>query len=595
MKSRPKKLRWHLASALIATIVLLWLGFVLLAYNSRLGELEDAAGSSFQGTKSTLQTDTLPAYRANRANGLGERADHILMSHLSSLTLDGIRDMDGGTALAVKLGEATVRSQITWGRGYAADNDQAWYLYFDQGLDDEGQMDFARWMINHRSGWAYAIYPRGKENESNSTGDGTFARITGVERPGGAVEVQTLDLMYPDGSQERILAAEVEEAADITLDLIQMEVQSVLLPSWSSDGQNGPIQMERRLASFREAQAIIDRDRAGERRAVLKEWGRLSSGVDQEGFGYWCSACCDLERIALEDQWALYLTAFGFAAMVLLILSAHLSKKVTEPMEELSRAVRDGSCGEDGPVTELNTLAAAFNDAQAQLAGQLERERAFTRAAAHELKTPLAILRTHAEALREDIAPEKREQYLDVVLDESDRMAELVGRLLELSRLESGATLNRETVDLSALVREVWAPLALQLEQKDITLSMELEEIQVEGDRVRLKEAIENLASNTLRHCTQGGQIQVRLERHESQANLSVYNDGPAVLAEDLPHLFESFYRGDKSHNRDSGGTGLGLAIVRAAVLAHSGDCSVENREGGVCFQIQLPLAEKVL
>ena len=95
--------------------MLLWLGFVLLAYNSRLGELEDAAGSSFQGTKCTLQTDTLPAYRANRANGLGERADHILMSHLSSLTLDGIRDMDGGTALAVKLGEATVRSQITWG------------------------------------------------------------------------------------------------------------------------------------------------------------------------------------------------------------------------------------------------------------------------------------------------------------------------------------------------------------------------------------------------------------------------------------------------------------------------------------------------
>ena len=593
MKSRPKKLRWHLASALIATIVLLWLGFVLLAYNSRLGELEDAAGSSFQGTKSTLQTDTLPAYRANRANGLGERADHILMSHLSSLTLDGIRDMDGGTALAVKLGEATVRSQITLGRGYAVDDDQAWYLYFDQGLDDEGQMEFARWMIDHRSGWAYAIYPFEEESEGNSTGDGTFARITGVERPGGAVEVQTLDLMYPDGSQERILAAEVEEAADITLDLIQMEVQSVLLPSWSSDGQSGPIQMERRLASFREAQAIIDRDRAGERRAVLKEWGRLSSGVDQEGFGYWCSACCDLEWIALEDQWALYLTAFGFAAMVLLILSAYLSKKVTEPMEELSQAVRDGSCGEDGPVTELNTLAAAFNDAQAQLAGQLERERAFTRAAAHELKTPLAILRTHAEALQENIAPEKREHYLDIVLDETDRMAELVGRLLELSRLESGATLNRETVDLSALVREVWAPLVLQLEQKDITLSMELEEIQVEGDRVRLKEAIENLASNALRHCTQGGQIQVRLERHESQANLSVYNDGPAVPAEDLPHLFEPFYRGDKSHNRDSGGTGLGLAIVRAAVLAHSGDCSVENREGGVCFQIQLPLAEK--
>lgn len=171
---------------------------------------------------------------------------------------------------------------------------------------------------------------------------------------------------------------------------------------------------------------------------------------------------------------------------------------MTEPVEELNRTVRGGSCRKDGPVTELNTLAAAFNDAQAQLAGQLE--------------------------------------------------------------------------------------------QKEITLALELEEIQIEGDRARLKEAIENLASNALRHCTQGDQIQVRLEQHKSQASLSVYNDGPAVTVEDLPHLFEPFYRGDKSHNRDSGGTGLGLAIVRAAVLAHGGDCCVENREGGVCFRIQLLL-----
>lgn len=243
-------------------------------------------------------------------------------------------------------------------------------------------------------------------------------------------------------------------------------------------------------------------------------------------------------------------------------------------------------------VTLLAAIAMALHTDKKQREA-IARERSFTRAAAHELKTPLAILRTHAEALQEDIAPEKREQYLDIVLDESDRMAELVGRLLELSRLESGAALNRETVDLSALVREVWAPLTLQLEQKEITLALKLEGIQVEGDRARLKEAIENLASNALRHCTQGGQIQVRLEQHGSRASLIVYNDGPAVPAEDLPHLFEPFYRGDKSRGRDSGGTGLGLAIVRATVLAHGGDCSAENQKGGVCFYIRLPLAEK--
>lgn len=380
----------------------------------------------------------------------------------------------------------------------------------------------------------------------------------------------------------------------ITLELRYLRITSVLLPSWNSNGKDGPVNMEHRLANFREAQAILDREAAGEQRNVLSGGGRLLGMTDGDGTSMRLVAGqCDVFRGAVQEQTFLYGSTLLLTLVVVLMLSVFLSKKVTEPAEKLCRDAGEGHCREDGSVTELNTLAAAFNHAQSQLTGQLERERAFTRAAAHELKTPLAILRTHAEALREDIAPEKREQYLDIVLDESDRMAELVGRLLELSRLESGAVLDREAMNLTALVREVWAPLALHLEQKNITLSMTLEEIQTEGDRARLKEVVENLASNALRHCSQGGQIQVRLEQHESQASLSVYNDGSAVPTEDLPHLFEPFYRGDKSHNRDSGGTGLGLAIVWAAVLAHGGDCSVENREGGVCFRIQLPLAEK--
>ena len=175
MKNRPRKLRWHMASALIITTVLLWLGFVLLAYNSRLNELEDAVGNTFQSTRSTLQTNVLSAYQENRANGLGERADHILMSSLSNQSMNGIEFMNGGTALAVRAGENLVRSQITWGLGYEAEDDQAWYLYFDQGLDDEGQLEFARWMIDHRSGWAYAIYPL--EGESGRNGEAVHTRI----------------------------------------------------------------------------------------------------------------------------------------------------------------------------------------------------------------------------------------------------------------------------------------------------------------------------------------------------------------------------------------------------------------------------------
>lgn len=244
--------------------------------------------------------------------------------------------------------------------------------------------------------------------------------------------------------------------------------------------------------------------------------------------------------------------------------------------------------------TALFTLLAAiamalFTDWRQRLA--IQRERNFARAAAHELKTPLAVLRAHAEALREDIAPEKREQYLDVVLSESDRMAALVGHLLELSRLESGRTSSREPVALAPLVREVLSPLALPMEQKNLRLQAELEEVSLTGDRARLGEAVENLLSNALRHAVPGGVIQVKLERLGSRARLTVYNDGPNIPSEELPRLWEPFYRADPSRSRDSGGTGLGLAITGKIVLAHHGQYWAENRPGGVAFIMEFPIS----
>lgn len=243
--------------------------------------------------------------------------------------------------------------------------------------------------------------------------------------------------------------------------------------------------------------------------------------------------------------------------------------------------------------TALFTLLAAiamalFTDHRQRLA--LQRERDFARAAAHELKTPLAVLRAHAEALQEDIAPEKRAQYLDVVLSESDRMAALVGRLLELSRPEVKGKPNKVPVELAALVREVWAPLALPLEQKNLPLQMELEEVSLNGDPAQLREAVENLASNALRHAAPGGTIQVTLERVGPRVRLTVYNDGPNIPEEDLPRLWEPFYRADPSRSRDSGGTGLGLSLVRKAVEAHNGHCWTENRPGGVAFVLEFPM-----
>lgn len=244
-----------------------------------------------------------------------------------------------------------------------------------------------------------------------------------------------------------------------------------------------------------------------------------------------------------------------------------------------------------GPLA-LTTLAAAV--ALALFTAWLEyraiqQERAFVRGAAHELKTPLAVVRTHAEALREDIDPDKREQYLDTVVAESDRMAALVGNLLHLSRLESGQMLDKEPLDFAALVEGRAERLALPAEQKGIALHTQLGPAAMLGDRLALEEVVDNLLDNALSHCTPGGTVTVTLVRKGRQINLTVDNDGDPIPPEHIDHLFEPFYRGDAGRSRADGGAGLGLAIVRGAVEAHGGRCWAVNRTGGVSFTVLLP------
>ena len=248
-----------------------------------------------------------------------------------------------------------------------------------------------------------------------------------------------------------------------------------------------------------------------------------------------------------------------------------------------------------GPAAVLTLLAAvamaAFTDRRQRQA--LQRERAFTRAAAHELKTPLAILRAHAESLREDIDPAKRAEYLDVVLSETDRMSALTAALLDLARLERGAALHREPVELSALVKGVFDRLALPVEQKRITMKLDLSPVWTQGDRARLESVAANLASNALRHCPPGGTITVKAGKEGRWAVLTVDNDGAPIPEADLAHIWEPFYRGDAGRSRATGGTGLGLAIVKAAAQADGGGCSALYRPGGVIFRVWLPCLQK--
>lgn len=601
---RARRLRWRLAVPLTVAFFLLWLGTMVVLTNSACDRLEGTVSQEYEYAQKALE-EQWEIYQNNRDNDLGAQADHILMYNLSAAS-GGLTDIgEGGMAFLVRnsLGQE-VRSQLAYGYGHEAgvDQGQRWYLYFDDGLDDEGQLQLARWLTQHRTrSWDFALYPPDSwpwdtltEDGSNPpNADGTYARVTGVERPGYAVDVQKIELVHPDGTTEVMVETDTTGEDSITLELKFMKIASVLLPNLYSDGTDGPVDMALRLSNFREAQNRVHQGATEMHGSSFIVSGKLFGITEEDSHAIRVvGGQCDIRRAAVQGQWFLYISTFLLTAAAVLLLSAYLSKQVTRPVERLSQGAQKGRCETDGPVQELNALAEAFNAAQEQLEGQLERERAFTRGAAHELKTPLAIIRTHAEALGEDIAPEKRGEYLNIILEESDRMGQLVGRLLELTRLESGVALNVAPLNLADVVREVWNPLALQLEQKEVSLSLKLEKVWLEGDRERLKEAVGNLASNALRHVEKGKCIQVSLVRKGGQVCVSVYNDGPVIPDKDLPHLFEPFYRGDKSRSRDSGGTGLGLAIVRAAVSAHGGSCGVKQRAGGPCFWLCLPVGQ---
>ena len=590
--TRPRRLRRRIALPLFLAFAILWLGCMALLTAAARDELELKADSTINDLRRDLQTE-LELHLERLEGDSAEYAGDYLRSNLSwdSMRLTGIGE--SAMALLVSDGEGSeFRSQLAWGSGYEDGfvEGRLWYFWFDEGLDDEGQLAFARWLMDMGVSSALMFDADGEVAAVPESMRGCTARVTGFASGGCALDVQRIEIIGPDGEPVSSFETSMQGEEPVTIELRYIQVASVLLSSSNGKGYSGS-DMERRLENFREAQAIIDRDLAGEERSVLTSGGSLRSNTTSSGMTSLISAQTELGRAAVESELFTYPSTFILSALVALGLAAYLSWRVTGPVEELCRGAESGRCAEDGPVTELNALASAFNVAQARLAGQLEREREFTRSAAHELKTPLAILRTHAEALREDIDAGKRGQYLDIVLDESDRMTRLVAQLLELSRFESGAPVTKEPLELAALVREVWEPLELAVRQRGLKLVLELQETHVVGDRERLKQAVGNLASNALRHCAAGGKIEVSLRAGHGEAVLTVYNDGEHIAEDDLPHLFEAFYRGDKSRNRESGGTGLGLAIVRAAAESHGGRCEAENRPCGAAFSISLPLA----
>ena len=240
-------------------------------------------------------------------------------------------------------------------------------------------------------------------------------------------------------------------------------------------------------------------------------------------------------------------------------------------------------------------LSAALTDlegANRALRGEVEREReldrqrmAFFNAASHELKTPVTILKGQLSGMLEGVGVyQDRDKYLLRSLQTTGRMENLIGEMLAISRMESGAAaLRQETVDLSALTAERLQQDGELFRQREQELVSALTPgVLVTGDPSLLGRAVGNLLSNAALYSPQGARIRVWCGFRDGRPALTVENTGARIPEEALPHLFEAFYRAENSRNRSTGGSGLGLYLVKMILDRHGAECAIENTQDGV-------------
>jgi two-component system OmpR family sensor kinase len=252
------------------------------------------------------------------------------------------------------------------------------------------------------------------------------------------------------------------------------------------------------------------------------------------------------------------------------------------------------------PRTEVGRLGIALNSMLAQIESSLraleasERKlRRFVADASHELRTPLAAVRAYAELFERgaETRPDDLARSMRGIERESERMSVLVDDLLLLARLDEGRPLERARVDLGALVAE--AVETAHAVEPDRPIETTTVPLVVLGDRVRLRQAIDNLLANIRAHTPPGTPVRVTLSQHGESAVIAVSDSGPGLEPAQVAQVFERFYRADPSRTRASGGAGLGLSIVAAVASAHGGSARAESAPGeGATFVVELPLAD---
>lgn len=286
------------------------------------------------------------------------------------------------------------------------------------------------------------------------------------------------------------------------------------------------------------------------------------------------------------------------------ILSVYLSSRISKPITDITRSARklaDGQYGTtfhaDGQYSEIQNLADTLNKTSYELEKASILQKDLMANVSHDLRTPLTMIQSYAEMIR-DLSgddPEKREKHLQVIIEESERLNTLVTDVLELSRMQAGTMqINIMPFDLRNTLDQLVTPYhVLEMQQGyNIQLSC-AESIYVSGDEERIKQVISNLLTNAVKYCGQDKTVIINVKLWGSVVHLEVIDHGMGIKPEELPYVWERYYKSSSHHVRSTSGSGLGLSIVKEILQLHGSKFGVESKVGkGTTFWFELPKTE---
>jgi two-component system OmpR family sensor kinase len=308
-------------------------------------------------------------------------------------------------------------------------------------------------------------------------------------------------------------------------------------------------------------------------------------------------------EMAAVRRLAWYLAAAGAGVLVIGLLGGWwLATRAIRPIEQISATAEKISAGDlaqripgNDTSNELGRLAGVLNSTFSRLEAAFTQQARFTADAAHELRTPVSVILTHAQngLASEGLTEEPREAF-EACQRAAQRMRRLLESLLELARLDAGQErMKHQPFDLAEVAREMVELVEPLAKAKSITIHTELSPTPTTGDAVRIAQVITNLLTNAIEHNHEGGDLRVSTQAAADAARFTVADTGPGIAAADLPHVFERFYRADTARSGTQPNAGLGLAIAKAIVDAHGGRLEVTSSPcEGARFIMTLPAGE---